>query len=211
MVSLLRRREMMQRAASPSPTPTLIYELASATSTASYDTGVKLFDPAISFTILCDATFANRSWSATQTLFGIGTGFAFALGSRSGNDYVNGVLDTSNSRRYTALIMNNTTSDTDAKKMTSLLARFSNSTEQTHRFAIRYNATTFKVEGFDDNTSRDDHAPTSRWYNLDSNYSSQTTVKFFLGNATGTINIFKVYDGLLTDAEINNFLDKISD
>lgn len=210
MVSLMqRRREMMQRAAAPAPTPTLIFELPSATSTASYDTGVKLFDPAISFTILCDATFANRSWTSTQTLFGLGTGFEFALGSRSGSDYYEGIFQ-GTSRRYTALIMNNIESDDDKKKLTSLFARFSNTSEQTHRIAVRYNASSFKAEGFSDYSGGETrHAPNNYWFNLNSNYSSTATLKLLISSG-GTINIFKVYSGLLTDTEINNFLDQIT-
>lgn len=207
-VNLEMRRTMMVQV------PELIYELSEPTTTQSYDTGIQLFNTPKSFTILCEAKFSNRNWSSSQTLFGLGTGFAFAVGSRaSANDYYNNVIYETGVRRYTVLAMNNTSSDspdTDTKKCSSLFARASNTTQTVKRLAVRYDATTFKAEGFGD-ASAVKHAPTNSWWYLNSNYSSQTTLKFFLGNATGTMQIFKIYEGLLTDTEINNFLDKISD
>lgn len=194
----------MVQAASPTPPPppALIYELEEPTSTASYDTGVKLFDTPKSFTILCEATFANREWSNisnTNSLFGLGQGVTFRVGAFNGNDYRNGELYASE-KRYTALVAN-VTGDTDMKKCTSLFSRMSTTAAQTHRMSVRYDYTELKVEGFTDSVS----APSTRWFNVDSVISSTGNIKFWLG-ATGTMNIFKIYNGLLSDADINTFL-----
>lgn len=201
-MSLLRRRAMMVQAASPTPPPTLIYELEEPTSTASYDTGVKLFDTPKSFTILCEASFANRGWSNvsnTNSIFGLSQGVTFRVGAFNGNDYRNGVLNASE-KRYTALVAN-ATGDTDMKKCTSMFSRMSTTAAQTHRMAVRYDHTARKVEAFTDSVS----APSTRWFNVDSAISSTGNIKFWLGT-TGTMNSFQIYNGLLSDADINTFL-----
>lgn len=189
---------------SPSPTPELIYELAEPTTTQGYDTGVKLFESPMSFTILCDVTFANRGWSNVSnvnSVFGISTGPLFRVGAcpeSTASDYRNGEFFATE-KRYTALVMN--ASDDDPKKCTSLLSRMSTTAASTHRIAVRYDHTMRKVEGFTESIP----APTARWFNIGSLVSSNT-LKFFLGSATGTMNIFRVYDGLLSDADLNTFL-----
>lgn len=208
MVDLLLRRREMMTVKKTTPSVTLIYELASPTNTASYDTGVKLFDTAKSFTILCEAKFANRNWTSSQTIFGLGTGWVFRVGrATSANEYTNGAKTTSNVNRYTAFVMNNTSTDSDTKKMTSLFARMSNTTAQTKRFAVRYNHTTHKAEGMSD-ANANLHAPSNGWWNIGADYISDTTLKLNMGSANSTVNILKIYNGLLDDATINSFIDK---
>lgn len=179
-----------------------VYELSAPTSTQEFDTGIKLFDIPKSFTILCEATFNNYSWNNgwTQGVFGILDGDAnntFKVGAvNNGQCIVSGeVTDTAN--RYTSLVMNSTASD---KYNTSLFARANSST--TRRIAIRYNANTRLVQGWATKET------TTCYYTVPSDIVSNNTLKLLIGGATGTISIFRVYLGVLTDAEIEAFYDE---
>ena len=174
----------------------LWFELESATTTQSYDTGIKLFDEPKSFTILCDATFNNYSWTAwTQGVFGISTGKYFRFGSiNQGYDYEKDIqIATAN--RYSAMIMNNTSS---GKMCASIIARSNSSTRR--KFGVRYNHTTRKIECYQGTSGT-----TNEWYTVPGDLSSNNTLKLLIGNATGTINRFKIYGGLLSIDDIVTF------
>ena len=179
-----------------------VYELSVPTSTQEFDTGIKLFDIPKSFTILCEATFNNYSWNNgwTQGVFGILDGDAnntFKVGAvNNGKCIVSGEI-TETANRYTALVMNSTASD---KYNTSLFARANSST--TRRIAIRYNADTRLVRGWGTKET------TVCYYTVPSDIVSNNTLKLLIGGATGTISIFRVYLGVLTDAEIQAFYDE---
>ena len=180
----------------PGPTE-LIYELDNPTSEANYDTEVLLFDEPKSFTILCSATFNNYDWTAyTQGVFGTGTGKYFRYGSiQNGKDYSNGeVAATAN--RYSAIIMNPGGTGSACSSMASR-----EDISKTRRFAIRYNHRNRKIEGI---TSS--NGTTSKWWIVSGDVSSSNTLKLLVGNASGTINEFKVYLGCLTDTEIGTFI-----
>ena len=216
MGDILRRRAMMVVPSSPtppSPSLTLLYELESPTTTANTDTGIKLFDPCISFTILCEANFANRGWSNvsnTSTLFGVGTSTRFRVGAYGGNvarEYLNGEYS-STAKRYTALVMNST-GDSDPYKMTGLIGRMSTTAAATHRLAVRYDAANLKVEGFVDAVSAAHGPTTTRWFNVDSNSTTSNTLKL-LNSSGGTMNIFRVYEGLMDGTDIQKFIEGVT-
>ena len=177
-----------------------VYELAEPTTEQEYNTGVKLFDRAKSFTILCEATYINYSWSTwSQGLFGILNGnknYMFKIGSiESGKDHQSG-SQVSTGNRYTALVMNETTSH---RYCTDIFSK-TNGT-RTHKFFVRYNASTRLVEcGIEG-------LPTTHYYTVDGQISSEEELKLLIGGATGTISIFKVYLSLLSDDEINAFYE----
>ena len=202
MDALLRRRAMMAGGVEPPPPPipmpTPDYELASPTTTAGYNTGVKLFDTAKSFTILCEASFNNYSWTQwTQGLFGTVAGtknLNFKLGSiDTGNDYQNGVVSAT-ANRYTAIVLNKTQSN---RRCSSLLPR--SNTTQTKKFFVRYDHTTRKVE------AGTYAPPTANYYTTDGDYISTQELQLLIGGAAGTVSIFKVYLQLLTDEQIGTF------
>ena len=202
MDALLRRRAMIAAGGGsptpPTPTPTLLYELSSPTTTQGFDTGVKLFETAQSFTILCAASFNNYSWSTgkTQGILGVSTGVSFRVGYVSnGHIYSNGV-ESSTGNLYTGLAMNY---DTNDRLCTAMYGR-SNGV-QSGRFAIRYDHTTRKVEAFL-NTS----GTTSQWYIVPSDIIGATTLKLLVGNASGTVSELKVYSGLLDSSDISTFI-----
>lgn len=180
----------------PGPTG-LIYELDSPTSEANYDTNVLLFDTPKSFTILCSATFNNYSWTAhTEGVFGIGTGKYFRFGAiGSGKDYTDGEASAT-ANRYSAIIMNPGGSGSDCA---SIFSRSNSSINR--RFAIRYNHRNRKIEGISLSSGT-----TAKWWTLSADVSSSSTLKLLIGNASGTINEFKVYSGCLTDTEIGTFI-----
>lgn len=207
MVSLLqRRREMMNHSA---PDPTLIYELSAPTSTANYDTNVKLFSTPMSFTILCSATFNNRNWSGSQTIFGTGTGNIGIRIGRATNYYKttdNSTVTTTDSF-YTAFVMN-ATGDTQTKKASALYSRAANTTPITRPLCVRYDHTTRKVQAFCSGSS---NLPpnTIRWWTEENDLITSDSIKFNMDSAGSTINIFKVYSRLLSDQEILNFINKV--
>ena len=204
MGELLRRRAFMF--AGESAHPDVIYQLPSATNTASYDTGVKLFDSGKSFTILCEATLANRNWTGTQSVFGIDTDWTFRLGrASSGDNFVNGAF-TQTGNLYTAIICNNTNSDTYTKKCCWLAGRMSNTSSKTERFAVRYNHLLLKVEGFCNDGGVALFAPTQAWFTLNESIVSNSSLKLNLSSANSTVNSLTIYNGLLSDGEINSFL-----
>lgn len=207
MVSLMQRRREMMRLAStpptPPPTPTLIYELASAVSTTNYDTNVKLFDPAISFTILLEATYKNYNWTGdTQAIFRINSGLTFRFGRMQGiHETANNTPASTTSALYTGVAFNNS-NDAVPKKAASLKAR-QNATI-TKRYAFRFDLSTLRFEGNNDGSQL---APSASWWNISSAISSSDTIKLNVGTGTScTVNIFKVYNGVLTDAEVNAFI-----
>ena len=178
--------------------PSLLFELSEATTQADYDTNIKLFDEPKSFTILGTATFNNYNWTSwTQGIFGISTGNYFRYGSiQSGKDMIDGELSAT-ANRYTAIIMNYTST---GKYCSSLASR--ENTSKKRKFGIRYNHRTRKIECF--NTTS---GTTSHWWTLGGDLSSNSTLKLLIGSATGTVNVFKIYSGLLSDADIVQFIN----
>ena len=181
----------------PSP-PTLTYSLPSATTTANYDTGVKLFDTPKSFTILCVATFNNYNWtgtSRTQGLYGISTGKLFRFGAvASVDNYNDNAVVASSTNYYGALVMNDTGS---GNRATSIIAR--NNGNQTQRWAVTYDHTTRKVFATCNTT-------TNHWYIVPGVLTSDNTLKLLIGNASGTISRLDIYNGVLDDTTIADFI-----
>lgn len=198
MDALLRRRMMIGAGGEPGPSIP-IYELASPTTEQGYNTGVKLFDTAKSFTILCEITYNNYSWTFPCGLFGILSGtnnYNFKLGSIEGcKNYQNGTLQ-GTSTLQEALILNKTASN---RRGTYIFAKTNG--ERTHKIFVRYDSTTRLVEcGIE-------ALPTAHYYTTDGALTSSEELKLLIGGATGTVNIFKVYFSALPDAEINAFYE----
>ena len=179
----------------PTP-PSLLYSLASPTTTKNYDTGVKLFDTPKSFTILCVATFNNYNWTnRTEGVYGISTGSDFRVGSiASGEEYIDGEASTTGNR-YTAVIMNNTSG---TKKCVSILSRLNSS--QTIRVAVTYNSATRKLFA-ERETSNKTH-----WYIMPGDLTSNATLKLLIGGASGTVSMLEIYNGVLDETTIDNFI-----
>ena len=206
MDALLRRRMMMGGGVSPTPptppTPTPIYELAEPTNTNNYDTGVKLFETPTSFTILCEAKNNNYNSNSLWApgIFGVPSGtknYLLKIGAIDyGKDMRENTLDNTGNK-YTALVMNSTASD---RLCGDLEERYNGAL--TRRFAVTYDATTRKVQGWSTNTRDDKH-----WYIVPAYISDSGTIKFNIGNQTGTVSIFRVYDSILDGTTITSFLN----
>lgn len=192
-------------------TPKLIFELDSPTNTVLYDVGINPFYYNMSFTILCEATFKNYSWSNNNhSLFGVTNTTSmwndFRIGYiGSGQEYSKGIVSNSSVNRYTALCFNAASAGT--KKMTSFYAR--KNSNQTSRLVVRYDASIFKIDGCSDEKKA---SFGNFWWALSSSPTQNITATIKLnGNGAGsTIQIFKLYDGLLTDQELLDFLNKIT-
>ena len=198
MDALLRRRAMIAQGGTPPtppPSPSLIYSIESSVTTQNYDTDVKLFDEPKSFTILCVATFNDYNWTArTEGVYGISTGAYFRVGSvSSGQEYVSGEASTTGNR-YIAVMMNNASGD---KKCVSIGSRVNGN--QTMRFAVTYDHTTRMIyaQASDNKT---------HWYIVPGDLSSNNTLKFLIGGASGTISTFEIYNGVLDGTTIDNFI-----
>lgn len=202
MVStLIRRPLLVQSGGTSSPTP--IYTLAASTTEVSYDTGVKLFDTPKSFTILCQAYVNIYPWQSVQTMFGLDTGWRFRVGRvNSGNPYYSNVVGTASSY-YCALTFNNTATDPDTQKCRSMYSRGSNA-KSTKRIAVRYDHTTHRVEG----NAPQITAPGTGWWLLSDDISTEDTIKLNVSIANGCrIDTFVVYNDILSDAAVNDFLN----
>lgn len=207
MGELLRRRELILPGGGDEPTP--IYTLAGPITTKNYDTGVQLFSPAISFTILCEAYYANRNWYNAMSLFGVdGTGSTFRLGYTAlYKNTVEDVPSSSTTNYYTAFTMN-AAGDSVTTKCTSLSARMSTSSPEVRRFAVRYDSANRLAQA----CSNVSLLPNKKWWHLNQNISSESSIKLLINNPTYSpqINIFRVYDQLLSDEQINSFLSGVS-
>ena len=182
-----------------------IYELASPTAVQEYDTGIKLFDTPKSFTILCRAKFNNYYWNNsnwTAGIFGISTGNNFKFGSiNNGKDYRSDELFAT-ANRYSAIIMNSTASN---KRCSAIIARSNSMTER--KIFVTYDHTTRIVKvGTASNVST-----TIYWYTVPADLSSDNTIKLNLGYAATrcTVNAFKIYDRVLTDAQIESLISSL--
>ena len=186
----------VQQAAGQSPVP--VFRLNEETTTQNYDTDIKLFDTPKSFTILCDATYNNNSWTAwTQGVFGISTGLYFRFGSiNQGQDYRNDALNTT-ANRYSAIIMNNTSS---GKRCASVFARSNSLTRR--KFAITYDHTTRKISAINSSTG----VVGSLWWTVPDDLINENTLKLLIGNASGTIHAFEIYTEILSATAIGAFI-----
>lgn len=186
----------VEQAAGQSPVP--VFRLNEETTTQNYDTGIKLFDTPKSFTILCDAKFNNYSWTAwTQGVFGIATDRYFRFGSiNNGNDYRNDALN-STANRYSAIIMNNTSS---AKRCSSVFSRSNSSTRR--KFAITYDHTTRKISAITSATG----IVGQNWWTVPGDLISENSLKLLIGNAAGTIYAFEIYTEILSANKIGAFI-----
>lgn len=192
---LLRRRGMMLQQREPL---VLLYEASNVKTTT--DTNIKLFDPAISFTILVDATWNNyNTVNNSSGVIGLSTNsLKFRIGGISnGNDYTYGVLN-STSNRYVAGILNY---NTEERKCISIGSRGTNAATR-KKNAVCYDKVTKKFLGIGAGLLSG-----NKWYTLDQDVSSNYTVQLFVGGMTGTIHNVKIYQGAMTYQEMRNWYD----
>lgn len=181
--------------------PKLIYSLASAVSTSDFDTGVKLFDTPKSFSILCDANANNSNWQGEQSIFGLDTTYTFRCGRvNNGDAMVDNVRTSGNS--YATAVTCNHSDDTLQGKCRSLYAKSSGQ----KRIAVTYDAPSRTVRCFSASSSSF-FAPNNAWWTLSDDIVSNDTIKLRYGNIDYcTINTFNIYNGILTNDQINDFL-----
>lgn len=205
MGNLLTRRRELILASGDAPLPTPLYQLEAATSEANYDTGFA-FTEVQSFTILCTASFKNYNWGASgsyvnATVWGVGTDTVLKFGNiKSGTNYGTDGVAGSTSHYYTAHAMNVSSGE---KKCASARSRTSSVIKG--QYALRYNATTRRVDAFSsDHTS---HLP--RWWTLTDEPVNMLDKNFMFNISTDgsfTMHDFKVYGALLSDAQIANYV-----
>lgn len=200
---LIRRRGMMQAAAAPPPpAPILLYENTSPV-TSSTNTGVKLFDPIIDWTILCDATCNVYNWNTPfndDGIFGLSPNSQiFRLGKL--NDVYtmnNGTPSSTTGNYYYALSMYKSGG---TPKCIALYSRYNGNLRR--KVALRYNSTTKKLEGLSP------IAPDfSKWYIVDDVPQTSSNVILLVGGITATIHDIKIYQGLLNDADMLNYISQ---
>lgn len=207
MDALIRRRMMIDLSATPTPpvpppAPILLYENTSSV-TSSTDTGVKLFDPPIDWTILCDATCNNYGWNTTSHYEGIiglsPNSQTFRLGKiNQAYRMINGVVDGSKDNYYYAISMYKSGG---TSKCLSLSSKYSGAMRR--KVAIRYNSTTKKLEGISSTTT-----DFSRWYTVDDVPVTSSNVFLLVGGITATIHNIQIYQGLLSDAEMLEYVSQ---
>ena len=197
----------MSVASSSDPMPTPIYELQRAVSSNSYDTNVQLFDTPKSFTILCEANANIYAWGNTHTMFGLGTGNTFKVGRCNQVIKMNENTAEGSVTSYYCGFACNYSGDSRTNKARSLYSR-GTSAKSIRRIAVTYDHVTRKVSAFCANYDAL-HAPTDGWWILSGDITSETTIKLNIDTSTTcTINIFNVYDKILSNAQINKFLDE---
>lgn len=181
---------------------TPIYELAEATNVANFDTEIKLFDTPTDFTIFCDATFNNYGWSGSKSVFGHA---GFRLGYGNIDDYFYGVVDATSATRYTAITLN-PAGTTSHYRGSSMIGR--SNTSQRRRIAVRYRISDRKLEAFLAGDSSRMPPVTKSWFNAraDVSYPNET-IKLNLSSSGSTVHEFKIFNSLLTDDAITNFLN----
>ena len=184
---------------SPTPTPlNLLYEGQGITSNT--DTEVKLFDPPIDWTILCDASCNNYGWNTTshyEGIFGLSPNSqTFRLGKV--NSAYNMTEDEAgdSSNYYYALSMYKSG---ETAKCVSLYSRNNGSLRR--KVAIRYNSTTKKLEAIA-------HGSTgfTKWYTADVPTTSSNVI-LLVGGITATIHDIKIYQGLMDDASMFAYVE----
>lgn len=210
---LIRRREMIQPSSTPVITPA--YELASPTSTENYQISWAPLSTYKDFTILCEAYCSNRNWgSSAKSVFAISSGASFRAGAATNYNYYESNVKTSTGSPYLAIIFNKATSvggqDEDPYKCMSLFTRDSSATKTLKRFACRFDYANLKIQGF---STRDAgrYAPNNYWWNVSLYPYFENGL--YLNYNTGTtcqINIFRGYECMLTDDQINDFLNGVT-
>lgn len=178
----------MEAAAAP---PVLLYQ-NSAPITSSTDTGVKLFDPPISFTILMDATFNNYNWTTAQGIIGLSYNTRrFRIGRvSSGESFISGVSQ-GTGNYYTAITLNDS-----GVECTPVYSRYNGNLRR--KLAVKYDATTHKVLAFGDPATYIG----DRWYYLSANPENSYTVELLVGAGSGTVHDVQIYQGLMSDTDM---------
>lgn len=192
----IRRRGMMK--AQQGEVLTLLYQNSAAITTANTDTGVKLFDPVISWTIVCDATCNNYGWNTTshyEGIFGLSPNSqTFRLGKiNQAYKMIDGVIDGSKDNYYYAISMYKSGG---TSKCLSISSRHNGAVRR--KVAIRYNSTTKKFEGISSTTTTD----FSRWYIVDDVPVTSSNVFLLVGGITATIHDIKIYEGLMSNSDM---------
>ena len=198
---MLRRRALMSVGGGSPDSP--YYSLSAPVTTTDYDTQVKLFDTPKDFTILVEANANVYNWSNTHSMFGIDSStLRFRVGRVSGRRTIANVSDNTSTSYYCGFACNNTSSDSVKNKVRSLYSRGS-SAKSIRRIAITYKASTRTVNAFTPSSN----APNDMWWNLSADLSTTDTLKLNLGTGSSCdINVCNIYDHILSDARINDFL-----
>ena len=183
----------------PTPVLTLLYEAQGITSNT--DTGVKLFDPPIDWTILCDATCNNYGWNTTshyEGVFGLSPNSqTFRLGKvNSAYNMTEDEAVGATSNYYYALSMYKSGG---TAKCVSLYARNNGSLRR--KVAIRYNSTTKKLEAIAQSSTG-----FTKWYTADVPTTSSNVI-LLVGGITATIHDIKIYQGLMDDASMFAYVE----
>lgn len=186
----------------PPPAPILLYENTSPV-TSSTDTGVKLFDPPIDWTILCDATCDNYGWNTNshyEGIFGLSPNSqTFRLGKiNQAYRMIDGVIDGSEANYYYAISMYKSGG---TSKCLTIFSRYNGAVRR--KVVIRYNSTTKKLEGISSTTT-----DFSRWYIVDDVPVTSSNVFLLVGGITATIHNIQIYQGLLSDAEMLEYVSQ---
>lgn len=191
MVNL--RRRMMK----PHSPIELIYELSEPTNVANYNTGIQLLNGE-SWTILCEATFKNHPWTGSQSIWGmVGSRTTPRLGTARGyDDYRDDEVYASSVNRYTAAVWN----DSDSALHCSSLISQTNAVV-TKRFVHTFDALTNAFRNWSTDVTND-----NRWWTVGPFPSTDATVGLNLRNAGSTVNIFKIYKGIMAHDDIIAFV-----
>lgn len=199
----MRRREMVLRGGELSH---VLYELPAPVSIADFDTGFKLFDQPRSFTVLLEAKYNNYQWLDSRiSIFAIDSGTTFRLGRLANvKETAQNVSATSTSNFFSGIAMNSN-GDAVTTKAASMAARRNSKTVR--RNAFRFDLTSLRFEG---NNNGSLIAPSTAWWLLSAPIVSNDTIVLNVNTgSTCDVNIFKVYDYAMTDAEVNEFLTAI--
>ena len=172
----------------------ILYEAVEITTET--DTGIKLFDTPMDWTILIDVTsdnyYANNriiSLSQHPNNFRLG-------GISNGNDYTNGeFLITAN--RYCAGVLNVTSTD---MKCISLAARYNG--EVRRKFALRYISGLRQFLGVSDSNITGE-----KYYYLDSDLIVNDTLTI-CNNSSSNIHTVKIYGGAMDLYEMIEFVNQ---
>lgn len=196
---LIRRRGMMKAA---SPSLTLLWQNTGNITTTEYNTGVYLFNPAFSFSIVLDASFNNYNWISSQRIIGLGTSSEiFSIGRISnGQPYADGQPSGSIGNYYTALICNEAAGGI---KCTGLYSRNNGSLRR--KIVVVFDADNMTATGYSNVDA--DTRNGRRWIQLTSLPNINSRLFCFINAATGTIHDLRIYSGIMSGGEARAYLD----